>query len=223
MAEVKYSGVGVVDMNGSIGNVTYSRNFYGAYAKTKKGAPASTIWLVDQQDIIAYVAPFWQLLTDDERRQWYNVSIMHSDSMAQKNTITGFLFFMSTYVNRYASGLFTIYPTPDSLAPFTPYVINNFIAFVSAGDIWVQADPVIGAANLATLFCSKPLPAGRMSYKQIYYRVILFPADGSTNAVTTNISSRVGLPSPGQKMFFKAVPNSPSGILGTPLYFSLIF
>lgn len=220
MAEVKFSGVGVVDMNGSVGNMTFARNFYGAYAKTRIGAPASTPFLVAWQTEVASLVNVWEFgLSEADRKVWYTVAQEKKDSMADTNKITGFDLYMSINLN-----LFLVSSAPVTAPPvsFERLQIPEIIIGAHTTVAFRISAAIVGSVPCA-LYFSRNLSPGRMSNNQIYAYAGLFGISAVPINVAAQFNTRIGALVSGKKVFVKLVPISQtSGLRGVPQYASAI-
>lgn len=220
MAEVKFSGVGVVDMNGSVGNMTFARNFYGAYAKTRIGAPVATSWLIAWQTEVASLVNVWEFgLSETDRQLWYTVARQKKDSMADTNQITGFDLYMSVNLNLFLAASAPVIAPP---AP-SPLIQCGQPVIVSCTPTVFNINVPGHFADTLLFYATKNLPPGRMSFNQIYG----FSAPYNNTGGVTNFNAawnfRFGLRITGHKIFVKFVPiNSSTGERGIAQYASVI-
>lgn len=220
MANVKFSGIGVVDMNGSVGNTTFARNFYGTYAKTRVGPPSGSIWLTAWQTEVASLSSVWQFgLTEDERKAWYLPFTTRIDSMAMRNKITGFDFFMSVNLNFFLTGIAPV--TVPPISSLTAQPVSLTLTSPAPNTIWVFATSQ--PFDSAAVYFSFPLPPGRMSFNQIYAYAAYTFANGGGLDCTAIYNGRFGALPTGMKIFCKIVPvHSASGLRGMPYFSSII-
>lgn len=218
MAEVQFSGIGVVDMNGSVGGTTFARNYYGAYAKVRIGAPAGSIFLTNWQTEVASLANVWEFgLSDSDRQQWYTVNRTAVDSMADRNVITGYDLFMSVNLNLFLVGGVQVMLPPVYFD--VPQCGQPAINALSALNVKIYLSSLPDA--VCAIYATKNLPAGRMSNNQIYaYIGWSFMSIGVID-IRAQYVPRLGIPITGKKIFFKVVPISQSsGFRGQPQYIS---
>lgn len=218
MATTKFSGIGVVDLNGSVGNMCFSRNFYGTYAKNKPPQPTGSAFLTAWQTEVASLTNVWEFGMDDmQRAEWYKYALLKQDAMADRNKITGFQLFMSVNLNLFLvlAPQVTAPPISQELPQSGPLAINTLTT--TQVKLFLSDLPDCYGAIYAT----KPLPPGRMSNNQIYaYILFSFMSIGVIDFSASYIT-HFGLPVSGQKIFFKCIPISQaSGKRGIPQYTS---
>jgi len=181
MASTLLSGIGVTALSGSIGDTTFTFNEYGAYAKAKAGAPASTAFLADWQAVVASITDLWEnTMTDSDRLPWYRVKLLQKNPLAQRRTITGFKAFMRVNLNRAVIGAMAIIIPPAFNAPLQPNGISPHILSTTSITIFIR---VPGLSQVA-IYATRPLPPGRMSHNQIWK----FMSTGSLLAGTTSVN-----------------------------------
>lgn len=221
MADVKFSGDAVVDLNGSVGDTTYARNAYGTYAKLRLGAPSPSTYRADWNTFIGGLSNHWTgALTDAQRATWYTRSQVSIDAMAVRNSITGFDLYMSVNTNLALIGLpaldeCPIYQKPDYQRPFT-------LTFPSSVQFLV-ALPFPATVALVAVYMSAGLPAGRMSNNQIY-TYLGVQSGGTTVNWFPDYSTRFPAFPGTCKVFCKVVPiDHASGVRGLPQYASAYY
>lgn len=218
MAEAKFSGVGVVNMNGSVGNTTFARNAYGTYAKMRIGAPAGSLWLAAWQLQVMNFASVWQYgMTDEQRARWYIPSILRKDSLADTNKINGFDLYMSCNLNSYLAGGggFVVPRLHLLFVPIKSVATNSFTTTQLVLDFVAPANTPIA------IYATPGLSPGRMSYTQIYGYVHYYQVGfGALNLFAFYVP-RFGVPVSGTKIFVKVVPINPfNGVKGSASYCS---
>jgi|WetSurMetagenome_2_1015567.scaffolds.fasta_scaffold15241_2 hypothetical protein len=220
MADAKFSGVGVVNLNGSIGNMTFARNFYGTYAKTRIGAPAGSTYLTTWNTEVGNLTAIWQnVLTESERAAWYTTYRVKSDSMADRIKITGFQNFMSVNLNLFLIGAtgVTAPPADEPLTEIAPFSITSF----AGGVLSVTGTNPVNTE--CAIYISWAMPVGRMSFNQIYAYIGHANINTAPSAIYSNTNPRVGVMTSGEKRFVKIVPiNQNTGKKGTAYYDSII-
>lgn len=93
----------ISEIRGSVGDVTYSRNRYGAYVKAKLVQPASsTADQVLRRDALAAGVLSYHSLADDEFKAWkaYVDEKLRSKNISRKITLAAFNEYCGRYVNR---------------------------------------------------------------------------------------------------------------------------
>lgn len=221
MAKPKFSGIGVVDINGSISNTTFARNRYGTYSKQRIGAPASTTYLQDRQLLMAALENLWQnTLDDNDRAEWARYEITKRNRMATRNSITGHEAFISVNFNRaLISFLPLLLPYPYKPAP---QIDQPTLTSPAANQLFYQLSGLDISLGAVAIYVSAPLPVGRMSANQIYLYTGYQTANGTHN-LTADYTTRVTAPPSGSKIFVKFVPiSSYNGQRGQAKFASVI-
>lgn len=227
MTKVKFSGVGIVAMDGSLGDRTITRNFYGYYAKEKGSGPAVTSpALASWRGVFSFVHAAYEALTDIERNEWIsaarNPQSWGIDNLTVPRQRTGFHLFMHVNLSlvQFGGGI-----TPVPLMPAAPSRLSNFIVTdSSAANLTIQVDTAFPPDVRLLYACTPQLNAGRMSYNQIY---TFFQNDfGNFSphqvAVSLVYPARFGVLTPGRKVFFQVVSISASGVRSMPLHCSAL-
>lgn len=220
MADVQLSGIGIVDINGSVGQTTFARNYYGIYAKQRIGAPAGSTFLTDWNNEVGSLTAVWTFgMTDTDRQEWYKVSRYKQDAMAQRIRITGFDLFMSVNLN-----LFLIGGMQTNVPPiYTPAPQISSFTITTASIVLLKITPDWANMTECAVFVSWGLSPGRMSNTQIYAYIGHAPYPFAPNVVYTTVNNRVGNLIIGEKRFVKLIPiNQTTGQRGQPQYASAI-
>lgn len=209
MSKISFSGIGITSMNGSIGNRTISRNFYGPYASAKHPAPVLTPAIIPWQANFQAVHQVWELITDPQRTAW--IKAAPNDNRKQQlkktlgntprdRTLQGFHYFMSTNINIAIAGGVGIITPPKLVQLFVPSAFSAVInSLVPSFNVTFTALP---ANWSAVLYCTAQLNAGRMSNNQTYLNIIATNAGNTINALAA-YTARRGVLNAGKKIFMR--------------------
>lgn len=222
MAKPKFSGIGVVDINASINNTTFSRNAYGTYSKVRIGAPAGSPFLTAWQMVQSSLNDDWQnTLTDAERSEWVNWEKKMKNRMAVYNRITGYQAFMSVNSNRslIGQGVTILPPVYSPVAQCD----EPFVALALPNTIILSANLTDYSTSSLAVYMTFPLSLGQMSVNQ-RYGYINFTTGSALNTTYAQYATRFGVSPAGSKVFFKCVPiNKITGARGVSKFTSFIF
>lgn len=221
MGNPMFSGVGIVDMQNSLGTTTFSRNSYGTYTKIRIGAPAGSSYLTAWQAIYSSLFFDWaNILNDGERYIWYNYRIPIKDNMTKRHFITGFDAYFYTNLNLALIAEPPLYTPPSSFnAPPIPEF--PFWGSLSAGalNFSMSLQPPYPVA----IYTSKLLPATRMSLNQIYAYIEFMSPLFTNQNIWVKWNARFGALTSGMKLFGKAVAINPAnGARSAATYWSAI-
>lgn len=97
MALIKY-GIGIAQISGSIGGVTFARNTYGAYIRNRT-TPTNprTARQTEVRASIAFLAAYWaQTLSDAQRTAWnlYAASVVMTNRLGEPTYLSGYNMFL---------------------------------------------------------------------------------------------------------------------------------
>jgi len=218
MANIQLSGIGITAIENSVGQTTFSRNSYGSYAKQRIGEPATTSWLIIWQTQVSVLRNRWQaVLSESDRKTWYDHKRPVSDNIGRKKVITGYDLYMSVNLNLFLISYppVNIYPSSEALDQ-----IDQPILTASAGSVFFNVPLKVGV--MGAMYVSKQYSVGRMSLNQIFGFLGFFFADGITYNFTTQYSTRQATLISGKKIFCKWIPINPlSGRRGVAQYASV--
>lgn len=222
MADIKLSGMGIVALNGSVGSLTYTRNKYGDYVKTKPGAPAGSPSLTAWQMNITNLTIIWQtVLTDTERQLWIDASSQRIDDLAMNHTIAGYNLFMSLNLNSILVGG-SSFPTPPPYNFVDPIKVQSFVINMAL-NMFLVVHSQRGTPQTFAIYATKGLPPGRMSTNQTYAYLEPRSAGIPIWNITPAYVSHFGAIVSGLKYFVKCIPISlTSGQRGVPVFASFI-
>lgn len=222
MASTKFSGVGVVALNGSVGDDTYTFNAYGQYVKAKPGTPAGGAHLAPYQTQLQSIVNVWEvMLTDADRLPWYQYALDWFNPLYHKKKITGFNAFVSVNMNLFVAGRTGI------IVPPVHEVMTRITFMEDSGSFNLKVG-TDGPTCDILYYCSNQLPPGRMSNNQLYYFMQVSQGVGGLDlpnlsaAWTTYFS--VAAPTAGNKVFVKAVTqHKVEGVRGPAQYVTMQF
>lgn len=220
MAKPKFSGIGIVDLQGTTGNITFAKNEFGTYSKPKPGAPAGSSYLDNWRVFQSLLATAWADLTDAERTEWDSYKIKRKNSFGETNSITGRSAFFSVNSNRIPIGAgYT--SSPPAYKPLSQ--LSTFeVDFSTPGQLNITVGPFDASLIRVAILASFPLPPTRMSNNQVYAHFFVAPSAALYNQFSAYVM-RYGTPSIGEKIWFKAIPISIfTGARGVPFFASCI-
>jgi hypothetical protein len=132
MARIQYGG-GVVDMRGSVGGTTYSRNHAGAYSRARvKPVDPQTEEQMLIRGTLSSLAQHWRDLSPEDRADWalFAEAVSSSPSYAGQARLTGQQAYMRHSLIRV---LYSPTPSNALLDPAPPLV--NMPAFIQVGGL----------------------------------------------------------------------------------------
>lgn len=221
MALLKFTAF-LADARGSVNGTVFSRNTYGAYARTKVTPvnPASTSQQNVRQDL-ATRSQGWRGLTDAQRSLWNQVAInfTRTNVFGDGVPLTGFNLYVRLNRNLFSIGVAAIdnAPQPASVFGFTSLSV---VADTTAGTMNATFAPAIPAGTSVIVFATAPQSAGKTFVKSEYRQItVLTTADVSPEDLAAAYIAKFGaLPPVGSKAFIKFKPvNDTTGQAGTTL------
>ena len=223
MSSILTSGAAVTAIGGSIKNITFQRNQWGSYVRSKPVNNTGVPWLSGQQALIAFLVEMWQnTLTDAERYEWINATGYTKNKVSKRIALKGYQLFLRTNLNiSLALGSFVTVPSPQ-VALYIPGSISSVISTAFATVTWSPVATVGGW--FIVFYCSPYLSAGRMSPVQAY----AFIARAAVNSLTANIAPDIialrGAAPTGARIWLKVLfINSVTGQRTPPYYLTGIF
>lgn len=219
MADLEFSGIGVVAASGSVGNTTFTFNAFGQYAKARGGLPAGGPNLAAWQVHIGDYTGKWQsAISEAQREAWGQYAFLHKDALTHTNRIRGFYAWMSVQLARNMFGLGLLSDPPIGAVPPEVIVLRS-----ATPDLVISGDATTRAT--CYIYAARPLPAGRMSSNQIYafMKVVDNGSASFSEDITTEYSARFPsyVAGSGQKVWVKVVPVSPdNGLRNVPVFTS---
>lgn len=169
MAVVKYGSI-VTEIKGKIGGTVFQGGISGPVAGNKNHLSISNVTLgkqnrstsskiFNQHGTLAYIAGFWQQLTDLERAAWNAAAIgfPFKNKFGEMYTGSGYQVYMSLAINslNMGQGLLSDPPIPSALAVASPYTIEPFTD-PNTFEITTTVNP----NSIIVIYATTPLSAG---------------------------------------------------------------
>lgn len=212
MASIKFSGIGVTEMRGSVGGTVFTRNAAGAIAKirTVPVYPATTKQ-VTQAATFATVAAAWKSLTEAQALTWIVAAAgtdwTYVNRLGETRNYSGFGLFAklnnSAYVESYP---ITSAPTKPAMAGPT---ISSISAVVTAGVLALDVTHTTGTiqAESSMIFSATPsLSAGIYRPSLHLFRElerVTAASFASPTDIHTSYVATFSLPTVGSKIFIQ--------------------
>ena len=221
MAKILFTAV-VADMRNKLNGTVFSKNRYGAYARTKV-TPVNPQTTAQQtaRNNLATNAQAWRGLTESQRQSWISAapSFPFTDIFGNSKILSGSALYVKLNSNlaNLGIGSLTDAPSPVSI----PALLTLDLSVVaSTGVVSVQFTPTpIPAGFQLQIFATPNVGPGISFVKQAFRFVGNIASAGASPAViTTEWASLFGAPVLGQKVFIRcALVSSDTGQLGIPL------
>lgn len=221
MAKIKL-GPFMSDIRNRIGGVVFSKNSAGNYIR--RGVTPVNPQSVAQQlvrQFLTQVAQSWRGLTEDQRKNWNEVtdSFKKTDIFGNSLAPTGFNLF--TRLNR---NLLEIGEPVITDAPL-PVAVQGFLSLDLAANttgatLQAAFTPAIDAFTKVIVFATAPQSAGVSFVKAEFRKIkVLSTADASPDGLEAEYITKFGaLPPIGAKVFIQFRPvNIATGLAGTPI------
>ena len=150
MAKVKFGTV-IADIRGSIGGVTYSKNAFGAYAKSKVSPTnPQTAGQLNTRRIFTGLTKTWQSLTQLQREAWTDFGTLYGvpDGFGETKPISGIAAFTRSNIVRASLSLAALNEAPLNYDVET----RNFTSISISATLGEVSWNNSGADTLATTY-----------------------------------------------------------------------
>lgn len=222
-----FSGVGIVDIRNKINGTVFSKNRYGAYARTKVTPvnPQTDAQQAARNNLSTW-SQAWRGLTESERQSWIDgaANFPFTDIFGNSKILSGQALYVKLNVNLQNVGgtALTACPAPVAIPAITGL---SLVADDSANTVIVTFAPTPVAADFEMVIYATPnVTAGKTFVKNLFRLVTSVAAAGTSPAdISTAYIARFGDPVEGNKIFIKAVMvSTTTGQQGIPLQASTI-
>ena len=181
MASITFGSI-VAEARGSVGLVSYSRNNYGAYAKTRTTPtnPNTAKQITARARVTSGVAA-WRALTPAQRESYNQIAILYSiqNRVGMSYTLNGYNFFLRQYIVCNLAGVAA--PTSGTAPVLKALATVNQVRSQVAVFAIEQAVPVAPANLKLFTYASPPRVASQLSFNPSTLRFMK-----SVNAVNGN-------------------------------------
>ncbi|MBP7497227.1 MAG: hypothetical protein KA792_06160 [Bacteroidales bacterium] len=220
----------LAEIRGSVNGTVFSRNPYGAIARTKV-TPVNPETLPQQavRSMFAALIPQWSGLSDNQRKLWADLAMRLPQTNVFGDTyfLTGALLFTSFNRNLQEIGESVIEDAPplEAVQAFESFSVD-IVTTPGSEDITLNISPAIASGTKLIVYATPVVSSGVMSANKSLYRKITvldntFISGGSIE--NDYISVFGGSPRTGEKAFFSVRPIAKaSGRALFPLYCSAI-
>lgn len=165
----------ISEIRGSIGDVTYSRNRYGAYTKAKLIQPASNTAAQQlRRDALAEGVAAWQAIGDDEFTLWqkYVKEQLVSKNISRQIVRAAYNEFISRYVNRSL-----VDGVSSGFAPYPRARVSPIITSIAQAttSILLNYDCQQTPSNIAlAIFATAPVSSTVRSFSKSAYKFLTY-------------------------------------------------
>lgn len=226
MAKILFTAV-VADMRNKLNGTVFSKNRYGAYARTKvTPVNPQTVAQQNNRNQLATFSAAWRGITQSQREGWISAAANFptTDIFGNAKILSGNALFVGLNKNLDTVGVAQIddAPTPVALPAITAL---SLAAAEGAGTVAVTFAPTPVPADFAFIVYATPnVPPGRLFVKNLYRTVtVLDAAATSPAAIGVAYAAIHGAPVAGQTIFIKVVAVSKTtGQSGVPVYASAV-
>lgn len=222
-----FSGVGIVDIRNKINGTVFSKNRYGAYARTKVTPvnPQTDAQQAARNNLSTW-SQAWRGLTESERQSWIDgaANFPFTDIFGNAKILSGQALYVKLNVNLQNVGgtALTACPSPVAIPAITDL---SLVADDSANTVTVTFAPTPVAADFALVIYATPNVTPGKSFVKNLFRLVTSVAAAGTSpaAISAAYIAKFGEPVEGNKIFIKALMvSTTTGQQGIPLQASTI-
>lgn len=207
MAKILFTAV-VADMRNSINGTTFSKNRYGAFARTKVTPvnPQTTFQQAARQ-ALGNFSSAWRGLTDSQRQSWIDgaPNFPFTDIFGNQKILSGQALYVALNTNLLNAGqsAITTCPVPVGISPFT---VTGLTATVTGTVLDIAVSAATVPAGFTALIYATPLITAGRNFVKNRFRFI-----GTAAAVASVIdayalwNARFGTLTAGMKVFVEVV------------------
>lgn len=225
MARVIFSGIGVTEMRGKIGNEVFFANRGGAAVRAyaipvQPNTPEQIVF----RNNLDYLVRLYQSLSEDEYKQWALLAsrVFEKNSIARRKRLSAYQCFLKCNLNLMAVGSSPL-GVPNIYSPTLP-IASIQVGTVNSGSlelafIFTDDTPILPDNYAIRISASPSVSIGIRSpksfFKQIYATGGLFDTTADYIAAYT---AQFAAPSSGSSLFVRAhVVNNLNGLASTPI------
>jgi hypothetical protein len=209
-------------LSGSIGNTTFSRNRYGAYARVRAiPVQPDTQYQVTQRGILSNASRKWNDLTAEQRLAWE--AWAQTNPIVDRLGVSQILQANAAYVQLTCNCL-QIAAVPPAVPPVIPPPLPltslSLTADIGAGDVAITYAATPVPANVRLLVRGCVLAGGNINFIKNRLRTItsLDPAAASPQSIQIPLEARFGTLVVGHKVYvYCAMLSQVNGQLSVPL------
>ena len=242
MAKVKFGEL-AADVRGSIDGVTYSKNRFGAYVRSRTAPIQSrTAFQLARRQAFTDLSALYRGLTASQKVAWgaFGLTITKTDSLGQAYTLTGAQAYVMLNLSKFTIGASRL-DTPPILDDPGIIGATTVVVDASAQTAIVTVTGALTQANFVNVWATAPVSAGRNFFKGLGtdglpkggdFRYLMTanttPLDPDEwvagLSLTTEYLARFGAltSKAGAKVAFLFVPISANSIQGEPIRVDVI-
>lgn len=206
MARIKTTAI-VADIRNSINGTVFSKNRYGAYARTKvTPVNPQTSFQQDARQLLGNLSASWRGLTQEQRDAWIAAApnFPQTDIFGDSQILSGQVLFVRLNQNLANMG-FAAITSPPTPAAIPVLSISDLLADSATPEISFNINTAtVPAGFRLQVYATPSIPAGRSFVKNRYRYLGTFTATTNAVDITTAWIARFGELVPGQKLFVSA-------------------
>ncbi len=205
--------------SGSQADSTASHNRAGQYYRNRISPvqPVGTGRRATVRANFSAASSAWGALTGSQQAAWNTYAAMYpyTDALGQSIVLTGQQMYVAINASRLNAGLALAATIPVSNATIAPVVA--VFTMTAAGVMTLTLTPSGGSADKILLAFSKPQSSGTGFCKTFWQQLSV--AGNSAGAATygTAYVAQFGLPSAGNRVFYRLTPVNQYGVAGVPV------
>ena len=221
MAKLLFTAI-VADMRNKLNGTVFSKNRYGAYARTKVTPvnPQSTAQQ-NTRNALSTNSQAWRGLTEAQRQGWISgaADFPQTDIFGNAKILSGSALYVKLNNNLNAAGLPAISDCPSPIA-IPALVLGAITADESTGAVTVAfTDTPVPAGFSIAIQTTGNVGAGKSFVKNLFRQVAYVAAAATSPAtITTEFAAVHGAPVADQKIFVRAfMVSNVTGQAGIPV------
>lgn len=225
MATIQFSAV-VDDARGSLGGLTFSRNRYGAYVRSRTAPvqPRTAAQTAVRNQFTAF-STSWRILSPAQQTQWNVFAGIQPtlNRLGRTRFLSGAQWYVKLNMIRYSLGLAEIVSPPPP-GPIFAIPTATATADQSANTVVILTTGSGGGGDFVQVFATPPLSPGVSFTGKSQYRYMgFFAGSADTLSITAAyiaVFGGLGGYTPGQVIHYRLVPTDANGTPGTEFKFA---